>query len=73
MYNFKNSDSDKMIVQKCKELIKENYSNSNLDIGKIAAKVHLSTGYLSQIFKQATGTSINKYLINVRLDRQKNC
>jgi AraC-like DNA-binding protein len=51
-----------MIVQRCKELIKENYSNSNLDIGKIAAKVHWSTGYLSQIFKQATGTSINNIL-----------
>lgn len=64
-------NNDKLIVQKCKETIKENFQDINLDVGSIAAKVHFSPGYISQLFKKETGISINQFLISVRLERTK--
>lgn len=63
--------NDILVAQKCKEIIKNNYMECNLCLNKIAAYVHLSPGYLSRIFRQETGSSVNSYLIAFRLERVK--
>jgi two-component system response regulator YesN len=45
--------------------------DDGLCLGTIASTVHMSQGYLSQIFKQETDMSINNYLISVRLEKAR--
>lgn len=41
----------------------------SLCLNSIADQVHLSPGYLRQLFKKATGESINSFLTSVRIKR----
>lgn len=43
----------------------------NLNIPALAAYFYLSTSYLHRIFKEATGTTINRYITDKRISRAK--
>ncbi|MBO9605400.1 MAG: helix-turn-helix domain-containing protein [Paenibacillaceae bacterium] len=43
-----------------------NYNN-NITIDTVAEHVHLSSSYLGRIFKEMTGTTLNEYLIGIRI------
>lgn len=46
-----------------------NYQNPNLSIKMISDKVGLSQNYLSNLFKQETGITINSFIIDVRIEK----
>ena len=52
-------------VERACQLISDHYANTNVQ--KIARELHLNRSYLSRIFKEQTGLSIQSYLTNTRL------
>ena len=52
-------------VERACQLISDHYANINVQ--KIARELHLNRSYLSRIFKEHTGISIQSYLTNTRL------
>lgn len=48
-----------------------NYSDPDLSIKNIADHVHLSPNYLSTLFKQQTGTTVNDFILEVRMEKAR--
>lgn len=57
-------------IRSVKKRIDEQYSK-NLTIKELAAEVYLSPTYLSYLFKQKTGYTINDYITAVRMEKAK--
>lgn len=55
-------------LQLATEFMDKNYNN-NITIETVAGHVQRSTSFLSRIFKEATGTTINDHLIHLRIKR----
>lgn len=51
-----------------RKMVETNYSNPELGIPFLSEQLKLSPSYLSQIFKQETGTTINQFIISFRMD-----
>ncbi|MDU0200634.1 response regulator [Paenibacillus sp. MAH-36] len=60
----------KMAIDFIKQYVRENYAN-DITIAELADKVYISRNYLSQIFKNATGETINNYIISVKMEEAK--
>lgn len=58
------------IVNEVKKYIKENFAQ-NITIKELADEVYLSHTYLSYLFKQKTGNTINDYITSVRMEHAK--
>ena len=58
------------VINNVKSYIKRNYPGE-LTIKELAESVYLSPTYLSYIFKQKTGMTINDYITDVRLEKAK--
>ena len=50
------------------KLVEENYGNPALGLQFLSEKLKLSQSYISQLFKQETGTTINQYIISFRIN-----
>lgn len=61
-------NSSKILVEKAKEYIMENYDDSNLSVEKLCSKLHVSPTYFSTIFKKETDMAFVNYLTSVRLE-----
>lgn len=66
-YNQKNSGG---YVKQIREYIEQNIS-TELRVEEIAARVHISPNYLSQIFRQETGQTLRDYIAAERIRRAK--
>ena len=66
-YNQKNSGG---YVKRVKEYIAQNIS-TELRVEEIAAQIHISANYLSQIFRQETGQTLRDYIAAERIRRAK--
>jgi len=55
-------------VQNALNIIRTQYSNSNLNLSSAANSLNVSSPYLGQLFKTQTGKYFNEYLCSVRLD-----
>ena len=53
-----------------KKYIQKNYSEK-ISLESVAAQVFLSPGYLSSLFKEATGESLISYINRVRVEESK--
>jgi two-component system response regulator YesN len=60
----------KQAVDFMKQYIHENYTRE-ITLAELAEKVFISRNYLSLIFKNATGETINNYIIRVRMEKAK--
>ncbi|MCG8500827.1 MAG: response regulator transcription factor [Firmicutes bacterium] len=58
-------------IEKAKEFINQHYGIEGLNLSTIADSVHVSPGYLSQLFKQVVGESCIEYLSKVRISQAK--
>ncbi len=61
-------NTTQMLVKKAQDYVHRNYSNDKLSIQKVSEYLHISSSYLSMIFKKETGDTFLKYLVQVRLD-----
>ncbi|NLD49655.1 MAG: response regulator [Clostridiaceae bacterium] len=66
----KNSKASKLI-EEVKTYIKENYQNSDLSIDEIAKNLFVNYAHLCFIFRRDTGTTINDYLTEIRINKAK--
>jgi YesN/AraC family two-component response regulator len=55
-------------LQLATEFMEKNFNN-NITVETVAEHVQRSTSFLSRIFKEATGTTVNDYLIQLRIQR----
>lgn len=60
----------KMAIDFIKQYIRDNYAK-DITIADLADKVFISRNYLSQVFKNATGETINNYIISVKMEEAK--
>lgn len=58
------------LVLKVKELIEKNYQQ-DISLAMLAQLFYVSQPYLSKIFKQETGTNLNAYITEVRMQKAK--
>lgn len=61
-------DSTKILAEKAKEFVQQNYSNSDVSVEMLCAHLHVSPAYFSTIFKRETGSSFVSYLTDVRME-----
>ncbi|MGI6777300.1 MAG: response regulator [Acetivibrionales bacterium] len=59
------------LVQKVQEYILQNYSDTELSLGKIASDLYIAATYISSTFKQVSGISLVQYITKVRLEKAK--
>lgn len=69
--NRKHKAVNRNFIEKAKEFINSNYMKEGLSLSVIADSVHVSPGYLSQLFKQVVGESCIEYLTKVRINHAK--
>ncbi len=59
------------IVLRVKEYLDENYSDSELNLSKVALIFNINKTYISKLMKQELGMSFIEYLTNLRLSKAK--
>ncbi|MBE5040186.1 response regulator [Ructibacterium gallinarum] len=64
------NSKQRALIRKIQEVIQERYAE-NLTINQIADEVYFSATYLSFLFKQETGETINDYITSVRMEKAK--
>lgn len=64
-------NSGEIIVHKTRTYIEENYQDENLTLSAMAEVVGVSMGYLSALFKKATGRNFTECLTQVRIRHAK--
>ncbi|WP_195617614.1 response regulator [Clostridium paraputrificum] len=65
-------DSSKLLIEKAKEYINQNYSNTELSVEVICSQLHVSPTYFSTLFKKETGSNFINYLTSTRLNEAVN-
>ena len=66
----KKGQNKKQIVTEIERVINEQYTRP-LSLESIARELHFTPNYIGTIFKSVTNTSVNNYLLKVRLERSK--
>lgn len=61
-------NSLQQIVEKVKDYIEQNLTE-NLTLAEVAKQVHISSSYLSKVFKDETGTNFNEYVTRARMKK----
>jgi two-component system, response regulator YesN len=64
-------DSSKLLVEKAKDYVKENYNDSDITINGVCDFLHISPTYFSFIFKREMKTTFINYLTQVRMEAAK--
>jgi len=62
-------DSTKLLVEKAKEYIHENYADSELSVDRLCSFLGVSPTYFSSMFKKETGVSFVTYITNIRMEQ----
>ena len=60
---------DNRVVKEIIKYIRKNYADPNLSIISISDNVNLSPTYVCRVFKEATGTTINKCILQYRMQK----
>lgn len=63
------SSNTNQTVNICKEYILEHMNTPGLSLKNIADSLFVNESYLSRIFKQSTGESVNRYLMRCRIEK----
>ena len=58
-------------IAKVKTYIRHHYSEKNIGAEELAGMVYLSPGYLSAVFKEETGVTLNRYIREVRMEKAR--
>lgn len=62
-------DSTGLMIEKAKEYIAENYSDSNLSVDSLCSVLNVTPNYFSSMFKKNTGSSFVAYLTDIRMKK----
>lgn len=68
----KNKISKSMkLIEKIEKYIEDNYQNDELNIAELSNKLFVNYSYLCYLFKRETGSTINEYIFEFRLNKAK--
>lgn len=59
------------LVRMAKELVYDKYGDNNLNVSFIADELHVSSAYLSNLYKVETGINLVKFITQYRIGRSK--
>ncbi|GAA0291147.1 YesN/AraC family two-component response regulator [Gracilibacillus halotolerans] len=59
------------LIKQVRAYIQENFKKHGLTLGEIAEANHVSSNYLSHLFKQETGNNIWDYVVKLRMEEGK--
>ncbi|NBC70709.1 response regulator [Paenibacillus sacheonensis] len=59
------------LVERVRAIIERSYANGGLTVAEIGKEVYLTPTYVSLLFKQETGQTVNEYLTQVRVEKAK--
>ncbi|MBO7746818.1 response regulator [Paenibacillus sp. MWE-103] len=59
------------VVERVRAIIDRGYANGGLTVAEIGREVYLTPTYVSLLFKQETGQTVNEYLTQVRVEKAK--
>ena len=62
-------DTTKLLVEKAKEYIADNYKDSTLSVDRVCGYLGVSPTYFSSMFKKDAGVSFVTYITNIRMER----
>lgn len=62
---------DNTTIYAIKDFISRNYKNENLSVKDISEHVYLSSSYVCTLFKNETGSTLNQYLTEFRIEKAK--
>ena len=68
----KTTDFHTVLIDRIKQEVKNNYSDSQFGVPPLADELGLSVNYIGKIFKRYTGTTIGAYIHEVRLEESVN-
>ncbi len=66
------TNRDNTVIQQSIEYIRRHYRNKGLKIQDVSEHVHLSSNYLSYLFKQIAGETIWEYVTKMRMEESRN-
>lgn len=64
-YSYKN------LVEQAKQYVHDHFQETDISINKVCSHLHISSGYLSSIFKKETKTTFVSYLLQIRMETAK--
>lgn len=67
----KRQRTNRNFIEKAKEYIKNNYMLEDLDLGIISEHIHVSSAYLSRLFKQVTGETCIEFTNKIKINQSK--
>lgn len=59
------------LVERVRDIIRRRYADGDLTVADIGKEVYLTPTYVSLLFKQETGQTVNEYLTQVRVEKAK--
>jgi len=59
------------VIEQAKEYIHEHYAEDTLSLNEVASYVHISPSHFSAVFSRETGSSMIKYLTDLRMAKAK--
>ena len=59
------------LIQQAIDYITANFSNTELSLQNVAAQIHLSPTYLSNIFKKEQGINFSDFILELRMNKAK--
>lgn len=59
------------LVERVRDIIRARYADGGLTVADIGKEVYLTPTYISLLFKQETGQTINEFLTQVRVEKAK--
>lgn len=62
---------DKNSIAQITRYIRDNFNDADLSLNTISEHTYLTTAYMCKIFKDNTGTTINKYILEYRINKAK--
>lgn len=64
------TQDDSADIQKIRRIVEKEYMK-DINLGYVAAQVHLAPSYVSYIFKKETGQTLIKYITEVRMEKAR--
>jgi two-component system response regulator YesN len=62
---------NELLLEKIQKLLHGSYAQADLCLDSVAERMNISTGYLSQFYKEQTGTNFSEYLEELRMEHAK--
>lgn len=64
-------DSTKLLIEKAKDYIQNNYSDSECTVESVCRYLNISSCYFSTLFKREVGLTLINYMTDIRMEKAK--